>query len=127
MNINHINIINGEFAVSNTRNCFIHVENVNKRIKTLVTDSKVISPLLTEILITDNITAVSYNDIAQYDGWIFYIKNNNDNNACYFSTNLRKILKTDGTQVSGFSIPKDGIAKLRFDLTSGLFILEYLI
>ena len=124
LNINHLTYI-GELTLSNTRNCFIHINNITHHSKTLTNLDKTITPLLTDIKITEDITNVTYNDIAQYDNWTFYISNLNENNDCTLSFNLRKIVYNNG-QFSYISIPKGKVAKIRFDLTSGLFILEYL-
>lgn len=118
---------NGELNTTNTNKCYIHVGSVIRRQKTLVTDNKTITPLLTDIIITEDITSISYNDIAQYDNWTFYITNNNETNDCTLSFNTREILLLDGTKSSTLSIPKDNIAKIRYDAISNIFILEYLI
>lgn len=123
-NINNLNYI-GLLKISSTRTTNIHISNIIKRSKTLTVADKVIYPFINNIIITEEIANISYNDIAQYDGYEMNIYNSNQETACTFSLNNDRFLY-NGSKVYSISLPPSSYAKIRFDLFSHLYIVEYL-
>lgn len=123
-NINNLNYI-GLLKISNTRNTNIHISNILKRSKTLTGADKVIYPFINNIIITEEIENISYNDIAQYDGYEMNIYNSNQEKTCIFSLNIDRFLY-NGSKVYSISLPPSSYVKIRFDLFSHLYVVEYL-
>lgn len=123
-NINNLNYI-GLLKISNTRNTNIHISNIIKRSKTLTSGDKVIYPFMNNIIISEEIANISYNDIAQYDGYEMNIYNSNQETTCTFSLNNDRFLY-NGSKVYSISLPPSSYAKIRFDLFSHLYVVEYL-
>lgn len=123
-NINNLNYI-GLLKISNTRNTNIHISNIIKRSKTLTSGDKVIYPFMNNIIISEEIASISYNDIAQYDGYEMNIYNSNQETTCTFSLNNDRFLY-NGSKVYSISLPPSSYAKIRFDLFSRLYVVEYL-
>mgnify|MGYP000637459502 CR=1 FL=1 len=123
-NINTLNYI-GLLKISNTRNTIIHISNIIKRSKTLTGQDKVIYPFMNDIIISDEIASINYNDIAQYDGYEMNIYNSNQETTCAFSLNNDRFLY-NGSKVYSISLPPSSYAKIRFDLFSRLYVVEYL-
>lgn len=123
-NINNLNYI-GLLKISNTRNTNIHISNIIKRSKTLTSQDKVIYPFMNDIIISGEIASISYNDIAQYDGYEMNIYNSNQETTCTFSLNNDRFLY-NGSKVYSISLPPSSYAKIRFDLFSHLYVVEYL-
>lgn len=123
-NINTLNYI-GLLKISSTRNTIIHISNIIKRSKTLTSGDKVIYPFMNNIIISEEIASISYNDIAQYDGYKMNIYNSNQETACTFSLNNDRFLY-NGSKVYSISLPPSSYAKIRFDLFSHLYVVEYL-
>jgi hypothetical protein len=123
-NINNLNYI-GLLKISSTRNTNIHISNIIKRSKTLTSGDKVIYPFMNNIIISEEIATISYNDIAQYDGYEMNIYNSNQETTCTFSLNNDRFLY-NGSKVYSISLPPSSYAKIRFDLFSHLYVVEYL-
>lgn len=123
-NINNLNYI-GLLNISSTRNTNIHISNIIKRSKTLTGADKVIYPFMNNIIISEEIASISYNDIAQYDGYEMNIYNSNQETTCTFSLNYDRFLY-NGSKVYSISLPPSSYAKIRFDLFSHLYVVEYL-
>lgn len=123
-NINNLNYI-GLLKISSTRNTNIHISNIIKRSKTLTGTDKVIYPFMNNITISEEIASISYNDIAQYDGYEMNIYNSNQETTCTFSLNNDRFLY-NGSKVYSISLPPSSYAKIRFDLFSHLYVVEYL-
>lgn len=123
-NINNLNYI-GLLKISSTRNTNIHISNIIKRSKTLTSGDKVIYPFMNNIIISEEIASISYNDIAQYDGYEMNIYNSNQETTCTFSLNNDRFLY-NGSKVYSISLPPSSYAKIRFDLFSHLYVVEYL-
>jgi hypothetical protein len=123
-NINTLNYI-GLLKISNTRNTNIHISNIIKRSKTLTGADKIIYPFMNDIIISEEIASISYNDIAQYDGYEMNIYNSNKETPCTFSLNNDRFLY-NGSKVYSISLPPSSYAKIRFDLFSHLYVVEYL-
>lgn len=123
-NINNLNYI-GLLKISNTRSTNIHISNIIKRSKTLTSGDKVIYPFMNNIIISEEIASISYNDIAQYDGYEMNIYNSNQETTCTFSLNNDRFLY-NGSKVYSISLPPSSYAKIRFDLFSHLYVVEYL-
>jgi hypothetical protein len=123
-NINNLNYI-GLLKISNTRNTNIHISNIIKRNKTLTSQDNVIYPFMNNIIISEEIANISYNDIAQYDGYEMNIYNSNQETTCTFSLNNDRFLY-NGSKVYSISLPPSSYAKIRFDLFSHLYVVEYL-
>lgn len=123
-NINNLNYI-GLLKISNTRKTNIHISNIIQRSKTLTSGDKVIYPFMNNIIISEEIASISYNDIAQYDGYEMNIYNSNQETTCTFSLNNDRFLY-NGSKVYSISLPPSSYAKIRFDLFSHLYVVEYL-
>lgn len=123
-NINNLNYI-GLLKISSTRNTNIHISNIIKRSKTLTGADKIIYPFMNNIIISEEIASISYNDIAQYDGYEMNIYNSNQETTCTFSLNYDRFLY-NGSKVYSISLPPSSYAKIRFDLFSHLYVVEYL-
>lgn len=123
-NINNLNYI-GLLKISSTRKTNIHISNITKRSKTLTSGDKVIYPFMNNIIISEEIPSISYNDIAQYDGYEMNIYNSNQETTCTFSLNNDRFLY-NGSKVYSISLPPSSYAKIRFDLFSHLYVVEYL-
>jgi hypothetical protein len=123
-NINNLNYI-GLLKISSTRTTNIHISNIIKRSKTLTSGDKVIYPFMNNIIISEEIASISYNDIAQYDGYEMNIYNSNQETTCTFSLNNDRFLY-NGSKVYSISLPPSSYAKIRFDLFSHLYVVEYL-
>lgn len=123
-NINNLNYI-GLLNISSTRKTNIHISNIIKRSKTLTGADKIIYPFMNNIIISEEIASISYNDIAQYDGYEMNIYNSNQETTCTFSLNNDRFLY-NGSKVYSISLPPSSYAKIRFDLFSHLYVVEYL-
>lgn len=118
---------NGNYVTeSSTNKTNIRINNIVKRIQEINnTDNRHIKAFSTVINISNDVASISYNDIMTYDNYIFYIANNNESTNCNVSLNLKKFLY-NGNLTTVVSLPYGNIMKVRFDIISGFYVVEYL-
>ena len=123
-NINNLTFI-GLLKKSSTRSTYIKINNMTKKSKTLTTSDSNLIPFITDITISDELNAFYYDDVAQYDGYEINVTNTNSTTTCTFSLNQDRFLY-NGNKVYSISLPPSTYAKVKFDLFSHLYVVQYI-